>query len=80
MKYSNKVKVRAGRLGGLETRRKYGTEYFSRIGKMGAAVMHERYRIEPFALSLYAMVHRETGVIKTLLSARPGSVERSLPW
>lgn len=73
-------KQRAGKLGGQATRDKYGPDHFSNIGKMGAKVTHEKYKIIPWGLSQYAMVDRVTGTVRALLAPPPGWDEKDLPY
>lgn len=61
-------KVEAGRKGGSATLKKYGADFFSKIGKMGAQVTHSRYRLTPTGLNNFAMVHRVTGEVKAFLN------------
>jgi len=56
-------KAMAGRLGGLATVRKYGREYMRAIGKRGAAVLWERYSLQPWDTSGWALMERSTGKI-----------------
>lgn len=62
---ANDHKRKAGSLGGRSTVEKHGIEHMRTIGKRGARVTHSRYRLEPYGLSGWALVHRETGQIKT---------------
>lgn len=66
-----KSKADAGRLGGLETLRRYGRRHFRRLGAWGAYVMHARYRIDPMGQSDYVLVDRRTGKPKARLSGKP---------
>ena len=56
-------KVKAGRLGGLSTARKYGPEYMAQIGRRGAIAFHKRYRLAPAGLTRFAIVRRDNGKI-----------------
>lgn len=71
---------RAGSIGGQTTLKKYGPDHFSRIGKTGARVTHERYSISKWGLFDYAMVDRATNKIVAFLGSRPGQAERDLPY
>jgi hypothetical protein len=42
-----------------------------KIGKKGARVFYERYKLEPAGTSDFAVVHRETGEVVAFLSGRP---------
>ncbi len=64
-------KREAGRKGGKTTFAKYGRDHMQCIGRVGADVMHTRYKLEPIEQSDFALVHRETGVIKARLSGLP---------
>ena len=66
----NQKRVAAGRAGGLATKRKYGRVYFQDIGKKGGQVLHARYKLEPVGMDDFALVHRETGIVKAFLSGR----------
>lgn len=50
----------AGRLGGLATVRKYGSDHMREIGKRGAAVTWQRYNLLPLGIGGYAMVDRNS--------------------
>lgn len=56
-------KQEAGALGGKTTAERYGREYFSRIGKLGAETTWTRYTLRPTGTRMFAMVNRETGKI-----------------
>ena len=62
---------KAGRRGGLATLEKYGVQHFQKLGKWGAHRMHATYRLEPHGLNDFALVNRETGDVKALLSGQP---------
>lgn len=57
------TKKDAGKKGGLSTVQKYGVEYMRRIGKKGAARMHELYELQPVNLTQFAIIHRATGKV-----------------
>jgi hypothetical protein len=73
MKGKKHTKQSAGQIGGRETLARYGPEHMSAIGKRGAAVFWKRYKLEPAGLSDFAVVNRQTGVIKNFLSG-------GVPW
>jgi len=54
-------KAQAGRAGGLATFGKHGAQHMREIGKRGARVFWERYRLEPVDLADFAIVERATG-------------------
>jgi len=60
------TKQQAGRIGGRATMAKHGREHFQKIGKQGAAVTWERYYLAPVNESQYAMVDRQTNIIKAI--------------
>jgi len=49
----------AGRMGGQATVMKHGREHMSKIGKLGAATLWQRYRLIPWQLSKFMLVKRE---------------------
>lgn len=59
-------KQQAGSKGGRATVTRHGREHMQKIGKIGAAVTWKRYRLTPWKQSQYAMVNRETNVIKAI--------------
>jgi hypothetical protein len=59
------AKRRSGQLGGRATVARYGREHMSRIGRRGAQVFWQRYRLLPAGLSGWAIVERETGKVRT---------------
>lgn len=61
----------AGRVGGRQTLANHGREHFQKIGRAGAKVFHSRYRLDPIGSSDFAIVHRETGEVRALLSGLP---------
>jgi general stress protein YciG len=63
-------KARAGRAGGLATLGKYGRVFFQDIGKKGGVTLHQRYQLVPVGRNDFALVHRETGHTRALLSGR----------
>lgn len=65
------TKAQAGSLGGKKTVKRYGKRYMKKIAKWGAHRMHAIYALEPVNLNDFALVHRETGVIKAYLSGKP---------
>jgi hypothetical protein len=54
-------KMQAGRLGGLATVARHGSEHMQRIGRRGAAVFWQRYTLRPVAIAAFAIVARDTG-------------------
>jgi hypothetical protein len=65
------TKSEAGRLGGIATRDRYGSEHFRKIGKRGAQTTWTRYKLVPVAQDNFAMVHRKTGEVKAFLNGVP---------
>ena len=63
-----KDKKQASRLGGLATVARHGREYMREIGRRGAAVTWSRYRLAPVGTSDLALVNRQTGEVKALIS------------
>lgn len=61
----------AGSKGGKRTVKRYGKRYMRRLAKWGAHRMHATYRITPVGTCQYALVNKETGVIKAYLSGKP---------
>ncbi|MHC4749250.1 MAG: hypothetical protein ACYTFW_05185 [Planctomycetota bacterium] len=57
-------KREAGRLGGLATLATYGRDHFQAIGRKGGIALHEKYDLKPVSLSGWALVDRETNIIK----------------
>jgi len=53
-------------LGGQATLKKYGREFYSRIGKLGWKALNDRYYWSPYGTSDWAIVNRETGRIVAL--------------
>lgn len=64
-------KAAAGQLGGKCTLARHGHEHFSQIGRRGAAVTWQRYRLAPVGMSDFAMVDRKTGEVKAIINGRP---------
>lgn len=58
------AKRRAGRLGGLATVRKHGRAHMRTIGRRGGLATRTRYKTVPVGTSRYALVCRQTGIIK----------------
>lgn len=56
---ANLTPAERGRLGGLKTLERYGTEHFSRIGEMGARERLRHYRPIPVGTSDFIWVKRE---------------------
>ncbi len=56
-------KREAGRLGGLATANKYGSDYMKQIARKGAASFWQRYKLLPASTSNYAIVDRATNKI-----------------
>jgi len=65
------TKKQAGQKGGKSTFSKYGPEHMREIGRRGAVAMHAKYKLEPWGLNDFALVERETNVIKTWMFGRP---------
>lgn len=65
------TKAQAGQLGGKKTVKKYGKRYMRRLGKWGGHVTRSRYRLVPVGMNDFAMVHKETGIVKAFLSGKP---------
>jgi hypothetical protein len=63
----NPIKVEAGRKGGKRTVKLYGKRYMKRLAKWGAHRMHSTYRLTPVGTNDFALVHRETGVVKAFI-------------
>ena len=61
------TKQQAGQIGGRTTFAKHGRRHMQTIGKRGATVTWTRYSMKPIGQSQYAMVHRETNIIKALI-------------
>lgn len=59
-------KQQAGQRGGLATLAKHGRDHMQRIGRRGASVTWSRYSLAPVNQSQYAMVDRQTGIIKAI--------------
>lgn len=64
-------KAKAGRLGGIATRNKYGSQHFRKIGKAGGISMHATYKMVPVSQSDFALVHRKSGEVKATISGVP---------
>ena len=60
------TKQQAGQRGGLSTLALYGIAHYQKIGKRGASVTWSRYSLAPINQSQYAMVDRQTGIIKAI--------------
>jgi hypothetical protein len=60
-------KKQAGSKGGRATVEKHGRGHMQQIGKRGAAVTWTRYTLKPVNQSQYAMVDRETNIIKAVI-------------
>lgn len=54
-------------LGGRACVEKYGLAYMAEIGRRGAAVTWQRYRLQPVGLSGWAMVDRVNGCIRATI-------------
>jgi len=61
----------AGSKGGKRTVKRYGKRYMRRLARWGAHVLHSTYDLKPVDLNDFALVHKETGVIKAYLSGKP---------
>lgn len=55
------TKAQAGRIGGMKTHEKYGSEYMREIAKRGAKAFHAKYKLQPVGTSDFLIVHRDTG-------------------
>ncbi|HEY3311204.1 MAG TPA: hypothetical protein VGK00_06140 [Anaerolineales bacterium] len=64
------TKQSAGQKGGRKTLENHGAEHFRQIGRKGAAVTWQRYRLDPVGTSDFALVDRQTGEVKAFLSGR----------
>ncbi|HEY3310640.1 MAG TPA: hypothetical protein VGK00_03270 [Anaerolineales bacterium] len=64
------TKQSAGALGGKTTLARFGPSHFAQIGRRGAAMTWQRYRLTPVGSSDFAMVDRKTGEVKALISGR----------
>ena len=62
------TKQQAGKKGGLATVAKHGRDYMAKIGKRGAAALHERYNLTPYGIGDFALVDKQTGQIRAFLS------------
>lgn len=60
-------KQQAGSKGGRHTFAKHGRSHMAKIGKAGALATWTRYTMKPINQSQYAMVNRETNVIKAIV-------------
>lgn len=60
------TKQQAGSKGGRATVARHGREHMQKIGRKGAAVTWQRYRLTPYKQSQFAMVDKETGAIKAI--------------
>ena len=67
----NQKRAAAGRRGGQSTLAKHGKEHFQKIGRAGARVFHERYKLEPVFQNDFAIVNRSTGETVAFLNGRP---------
>jgi len=65
------TKQEAGRLGGLATLARHGSDHFRKIGKKGAAVFWQRYHLAPAGTSGWAIVNRQTNEVKATLGSLP---------
>jgi len=54
-------KSEAGRIGGKKTLERHGVSHMSEIGRKGATVFHQKYRLEPKGVCDFYIVNRETG-------------------
>lgn len=63
-------KAEAGRLGGLNTYKKHGSEHMAKIGRRGFESTFARYRLAPYGTSDFALISRTTGKIVAFLSGR----------
>ncbi len=61
----------AGSWGGKKTAKLYGKRYMRKLAKYAAHRLHSIYRLEPVLLNDFALVNRQTNVVKALLSGRP---------
>ena len=67
----NRKKAAAGRKGGLVTAGRYGPSHMAEIGRQGAQVTHEKYRMQPLGTSGWAMVDRDTDKVVAVMGTRP---------
>lgn len=56
-------KSEAGRLGGLATARKHGSQHMQTIGRRGAQKFWELYTLKPAGTSGWLIVNRQTNQI-----------------
>ena len=61
------TKQQAGSKGGRQTFAKHGRSHMQQIGKRGAAVTWTRYTLKPVNQAQYAMVDRQTNIIKAVI-------------
>lgn len=61
------TRQQAGQIGGRSTLAKHGRQHFAKIGKRGAATTWTRYTLKPVNQSQYAMVDRQTNIIKAVI-------------
>jgi general stress protein YciG len=65
----SELRRRAGRIGGLTTYDRYGSEHMAEIGRKGAEVTWSRYNLAPIGTSQWAIVNKKTGEIKKIFCA-----------
>lgn len=61
----------AGRLGGLATFARYGSEHMATIGRLGARALHERYWLHPWGQSDYVLVRKSDSQFVARISGKP---------
>lgn len=64
----SRVRSAAGRRGGMNTLVRHGRDHFKKIGRKGAAVFHQRYKLIPVFQNDFAIVDRQTNLTKAFLS------------
>ena len=61
------TKQQAGSKGGRTTFARHGRSHMQQIGAAGARVTWSRYTLKPVNQAQYAMVDRETNIIKAVI-------------
>lgn len=65
------TKSESGRLGGMATFAKYGKKHMKAIGKLGGIAFHNKYRLVPVGVNLFAIVDRQTDEFKAFTAKQP---------
>jgi len=71
MKANINHKHKAGRIGGLKTVERHGTEHMRAIGKRGAKTFWKRYSVKPAGTSGWVILHRETQQVVNFIGSLP---------